>query len=404
MALTVDGGRTPQRSIDRIEDRGLDAPVTTGGPADGAVTSPEAGGLTTATDPSPHRAAPLDTAALRTRALTETNLANFRAWQLQSSPEVVLAEFHPVGEPGELPPDYVPPGAGEVDPANATDPVDLSAEPTELSLTDPDFQERATPGVYTDGDLTYTVMGEDARMEPFVRDREELFTETVDREAGPNSVIINGNQYDLTFGGKVGAALWDDPVRPHRTTPEGTVIADGEHLTGTPEPERFYMAYDEEAGYTFGQGEPPPGVDAAVGGLGPIIIDGQPYGVGNEYRDGVPQGAPETGPPGDAYAPFLTQRNNNTYEAFADRGDSVGKTIVAHSSATGQLMVISQQDGVAGRSLDEIRDALIAQGFDNAVFMDGSTSALLQTGDVLRTFPSASKDETNNVGIEFILP
>lgn len=104
---------------------------------------------------------------------------------------------------------------------------------------------------------------------------------------------------------------------------------------------------------------------------------------------------------GEKYAPFLTQRNNNTYRAFAQSGPSTGKTVIAQSKANGRLIIISQPHGATGESLDTIRDGLLSQGVENAVFLDGSDSAILHADGTDLVTAGPNKDTTNTVGIGF---
>jgi hypothetical protein len=81
---------------------------------------------------------------------------------------------------------------------------------------------------------------------------------------------------------------------------------------------------------------------------------------------------PET--PG-TFAPFLTQRNNNTYIALRARGALVGKVAVAVHRASGMLLALVLPDDAApGMELDVLRDKLVGVGVEDAVFMDGSDS------------------------------
>ena len=50
----------------------------------------------------------------------------------------------------------------------------------------------------------------------------------------------------------------------------------------------FFLAHDYVGGYTFGQGDPPLSASRGVGGLGPIIINKLPYGIGNRWRAPAP--------------------------------------------------------------------------------------------------------------------
>ena len=109
-------------------------------------------------------------------------------------------------------------------------PIDLDADPTSLGLDDPDFWDQANPGVYTDGDLQYVVLPDDAELRPFVRDEKEFFSETVDDLAAPNSVVINGNPYGLSNSGRAGAFFGSGPLDPGNSNPEGAIIADGQRI------------------------------------------------------------------------------------------------------------------------------------------------------------------------------
>ena len=87
------------------------------------------------------------------------------------------------------------------------------------------------------------------------------------------------------------------------------------------------------------------------GGLGPIIIGGLRYGVGNLYRAGVPAGAPVTGPPPATHLPYLTQPNTPTTPTSSSRGASVGKVVVAINRRQDMLMLLVQRhSGSAGRT------------------------------------------------------
>jgi hypothetical protein len=143
-------------------------------------------------------------------------------------------------------------------------------------------------------------------------------------------------------------------------------------------------------------------VDVAVGGLGPIIIGGLSYGVGNLYRAGVPAGAPATGPVSAPHLPYLVQRNNNHYASMLGRGASVGKVVVAINRRQEMLLAMVQRSGgSAGMTLDTLRDRLLAAGCDDAVFGDGSDSVLLVVGGATMIAQGSDKDEATTIGLGF---
>ncbi|AKF87446.1 hypothetical protein MFUL124B02_43015 [Myxococcus fulvus 124B02] len=210
------------------------------------------------------------------------------------------------------------------------------------------------------------------------------------KEAGANpgsDTIINTSFYDL--------AAWG-------TNPVGQVVKDGEVIAGGSEPDRFYAAWTD-SGMKFGQGDPPKDANLAFGGAVPVIIDGTPYGVGNQYKPGTDPSAPVTGDPG-AHAGNLTQRNNESFKAQDERGKEVGKVIVGYDRDTGTTYVVAQQDGSKpGKTLSEIRDALVKLGVDDAVSFDGSDSATLVRDDQVKVEPGGLKNQTIPYGLRLSL-
>lgn len=276
-------------------------------------------------------------------------------------------------------------------------------------------QAAGKTAVYVDGGLLYVAM-HPLGMRPILRTREELFGTTVAREVAARDlhVAINGNVFDVSAGGMIDVGLGHDPVPASATSPIGQVVLGGRVVAGSSEPNRFYIAFNgawapymvgSALAFRFGMGDPPTGrggADTALGGLGPIIISGLKYGVGNAYRAGVATGAPSTGPVPAMYQPFLVQRNNNTYAALQARGAAVGKVVVATQIRDAWLLVLVQRDGATSRmSLDTLRDKLVAIGCDNAVFGDGSDSVLLVVGGRTMVAQGDDKEEATTVGLGF---
>jgi hypothetical protein len=157
-------------------------------------------------------------------------------------------------------------------------------------------------------------------------------------------------------------------------------------------------------GYAFGFGDAPTGSPyrSAIGGLGPLIINGLKYGKGNRYQPGTSAGAPTTGPPPSQYQANLIQRNNNTYIAASQLPASTGKSIIAHSSTERKLLILVQSNAASnGISLDDLRDKPHGIGLDNAVFLDGSDSAMLFHRHSFFVRQGPNKEETNTIGIGF---
>ena len=137
-----------------------------------------------------------------------------------------------------------------------------------------------------------------------------------------------------------------------------------------------------------------------IGNLGPLIADNLPYGVGNDY---LPKhSGPPTGDPGPALSRYLTQRNDNLTRDVASRPPPLGKTIVAYHRHADALLVGVQPDGTPpGQSSLQLRDALRTAGFSDAVFADGSDSAMLWYKGRCIVRPGEWKDELMVVGLGF---
>lgn len=263
--------------------------------------------------------------------------------------------------------------------------------------------------VKEDRGLFYVQLAGTAAMRPFVRTQAQTFKQTVTGfvQRSRLDVAINGNQYQIFsepaigFGGV--KALFGGGAAADLTTPEGHVRGRGEMLAGLPEPNRFYVAWHEgrRPAYSFGFGNPPTDATASLGGLGPLIIDGLRYGVGNEYRADVPAGAAPNGEPAPEHRPFLRVRSNDTYAALNHKGMAVGKVVIAYSEVHDRLTIVVQRDGAAGIVLAPLRDQLSAEGAENAVFLDGSNSAMLYANEKFYVEQGLGKNIATTVGVGF---
>jgi hypothetical protein len=263
---------------------------------------------------------------------------------------------------------------------------------------------------FNDGDLQYVAML-GPEMEIIRRTATELFSDTVRRDVASRNyrVAINGNQWDATLDG-ISDAMWGtDPVEASQTTPIGHLVTRGAIAAGSAEPNRFYVSYNGPAPipmrftttYSAGQGNPPLEV-SGMGGLGPLILNGLQYGTGNRYGPGVPAGAPAVGDPGPEHRPFLIQRNNYTYVDMAARGPEVGKVALAIHRESDMVLVLVQPDmAPTGMTLDQLRDKLAGVGTDDAVFLDGSDSAMLVVNGIFHVSQAETKNELTTSGLGF---
>jgi hypothetical protein len=168
--------------------------------------------------------------------------------------------------------------------------------------------------VSRDGDMVLMVLPISARMLVIYRTTAELFTTTIANSFKklPFVCAINGIQYSISTGGYA-AAMLGNPDDASATTPEGMLVNQGKILGGRSAPKMFYMVNDPLGVYDFGEGDPPQVGMSGVGGVGPIIINGLPYGIGNRCQ--MPAACAPTGPIAPQYADSVEQRNNATYAA-----------------------------------------------------------------------------------------
>ena len=209
---------------------------------------------------------------------------------------------------------------------------------------------------------------------------------------------INLQQYEASSPASYASVLW--PGANSNWTAQGQTIQGGNLLVGRSSPNTFNFSQSPETcGWSCSMGDPPSNATIGIGGGIPVVVDGLPYGETNLYSSDAPSGLPLTGDPGAGNRQFLTQRSNAGYKF--QNTSTMGKSIIAFNSQTGQFMVVVQEHGSNGMTLDEIRDSLINQGFDNALSFDGSNSAtLVQDGNVL-VQPATTKDNTIPSGATF---
>ncbi len=181
---------------------------------------------------------------------------------------------------------------------------------------------------------------------------------------------------------------------------QGKAYANGKELPdGASQPGWSYISSDGKGGYTFGQGDPPANSKNAVGGGRPLILNGLAYGTENKYSDGRPNNA---GPVADADKQFLTQKSANYFSA--QNSVTKGKTIVAYNPTSKEVMIIVQQDGVHGYSMDGYRNYLAKNGFTNALSFDGSDSALMLRDKDVLIKNGETKDKYTDSGVTFRVP
>ena len=258
-----------------------------------------------------------------------------------------------------------------------------------------------------DGAFKFVVLDFSYNMKIFARTRTERFTDMLRREAANMAVAVSGPMYERpAYADQVRSGV--EPVPPSHITTMGEAVERGKRLAGTSQPDRFYFAKlplptskTPFWGYTAGFGDPPSFAASAIGGAGPLIVSRLPYGAGNVYEKGF--SGPSTGDPGPALRAHLLQRNNlHLADISRKYPPQSGKVILASSSAKRRLLVGVQPDGTSpGLTYGDIEHTLLGLGFDNAVYLDGSSSATMMVHGAVVAEPAFYKNDCEVVAVGF---
>jgi len=186
-------------------------------------------------------------------------------------------------------------------------------------------------------------------------------------------VCINGVWYDYSYwSASQGIAPLEDTIN------EGEVLLATGERHGAPSKEGYFAAQKNDLTWQFGYGNlPSSGFRTGMGGLCPLIINGLKYGAKNEYKAGVPSGAPLIGEPDQKFKQFLIQRSSNKFTALQKTSPRVGKSgFGVTKDGTGIIMV--QPHGISkGITTEQFRDTFIGLGCIHAMACDGSDSVFM---------------------------
>jgi hypothetical protein len=236
---------------------------------------------------------------------------------------------------------------------------------------------------FTDGALQCVMLIDDfLSMQVIRRTALEFFETTVDNavKADPRlKLIINGSYGDnQTRSGAFSRLFGSDPIDANLQEVMGDVIRSGSKVAGTPRSSRAFMAFDHTLRTQapvcfFGIGNPPSTADAALGGLGQIVI-------GSTKSDNAD--------------PWYAALN-----AFAPQTGRIG---IASSVTTGLILVFAQPQGTKpGLTLDKLRDKLSDAGFEDAVLLDGSDSVMLTRDGTTLIRQGSFKNRVTSIGLGF---
>lgn len=251
--------------------------------------------------------------------------------------------------------------------------------------------------------LLVVSMEHSIKMIPFVRTAEELFSKTASTKSKVEkfAVVINGPTYGLTNSGKVDALIGDDPVAAKETLQQGRIVLNGKIIGGS-KSNMYFIQNDTSATekYKFGKGSAPTTANAALGNMGPLIINKLPFASSNAYQPKQPS-APAVGAPGKKFSKYLTQRSNARFTAISNQPNAVGKIVLGYRKDQSQLLIILQPHETVGVSISQLRDLCLKIGLDSAVYLDGSDSVMLMLDNNMIISQGPNKNETNVTGIGF---
>lgn len=269
-------------------------------------------------------------------------------------------------------------------------------------------------------------------MYPLIRTEEELFSTTVTnfyrslikKHTDPKTktmnrkmdvYVINASWYDVSYSGYIDAMNGNDPVSANETTNLGLIYGNGKILSGKSAKNGYYLSYtydnllrqkDISSAVKMGIGDPivSSSTSAAFGDIGPLIINNFPYGSKKLYKKEAPKNAPLFGEPPTEFRNYLIQRSSAKFAQFSqkDKEESYvkGKTCIGFSSS--KLIIAVQQDGVAGSSLEDIRDYFLQQNCKYAAFFDGSDSSMLFENGQFIISMGQNKNELCTAGIAIV--
>lgn len=176
-------------------------------------------------------------------------------------------------------------------------------------------------------------------------------------------------------------------------------------MSGRSSPQTFYFSQNASGKWSTGFGNVPSDSKFGFGGGTPLIVDGLKFGTTNIYKDNAPDEVRNVGSSGwidPSNWKYLKQKSSGV---FAGQNENdVGKTVLGYNSKENIWIIVSQQNGESGFTLDQIRDQLYNQGYDNVLGFDGSTSStLVEDGNTLVS-PNERKNSTIPSGLNLSVP
>jgi hypothetical protein len=209
------------------------------------------------------------------------------------------------------------------------------------------------------------------------------------------------------FDYKNGLAYYNamTPQSANDYTPQGYNIDHGTVVSGRSANKTFNISQSKDGVWSTGFGDAPQDAKFAIGGGTPVIINGLKFGEENVFTDNAPEHVKKVGTKGwvdPTNWKYLKQKSNGVYAGQNDK--ETGKSLLGFNSKTHTWIIVSQEDGKNGFNLDEIRNRLASQGYDNVLAFDGSTSSTLVENGKAKVTPSVRKASTMPSGINLSVP
>jgi len=192
---------------------------------------------------------------------------------------------------------------------------------------------------------------------------------------------MNMQQFEMLNNGAKANYLFGRNVSMNSIQTQGLTIVNGSVQEGGRSSNSYFVSQDQYDYWSAGLGDPPADSKLGFGGGIPLIVDGMPFGAEKKF---------------DANGNMI--QNSSAGYPFQNNA-TVGKSILAFDG-NGNFMIVSQQNGVEGMTLDGIRDHLIGKGYTNAISFDGSTSATLMRDNTIINSPNGRKNNSIPVGIQ----
>jgi RHS repeat-associated protein len=236
-----------------------------------------------------------------------------------------------------------------------------------------------------------------------IRKSNEYFTQATKNFTSNRDFTINSQMFDYADAWDYYWAKTPQPTKDY--TPQGFNISEGNKVSGRSADQTFYFSQNASGQWTTGFGDVPSDSKFGFGGGTPLIIKGLKFGTTNIYKDDAPERVKKVGTQGwikEEDWKYLKQKSNGVYPGQSEA--DVGKTILGYNSIEDTWIIVSQQNGKEGYTLDEIRDKLYDLGYDHVLGMDGSSSATLSEDGNIKVKPSQRKNSTIPSGINLSVP